>query len=197
MPEIRKGLWIWAGLIPALIVIFDQITKSWAIKKFNTSSDICATIPGQPNFEKIEFGPIFDLALVCNRGVSFGLFSNSPELSRIIFTVFAAIMSVVLIYWLSKEKDKLMSLSLALIIGGAIGNAIDRALYGAVTDFIDVGDLTRIDVGDLTKKGTIEFKWVFNVADSAITCGVIGLIICMLIQGRREKAEKAALENSQ
>ncbi len=189
MPKLRKGLWLWAGFIPALVVGFDQLTKLWAIKKFDVTHNICATIKGQPNLPKIEFGPIFDLSLVCNRGVSFGLFSDSPEISRIVFTIFAAVMSGILIYWLNKEKDKLMSLSLALIIGGAIGNAIDRALYGAVTDFVDVADLTTI--------GSWNFKWVFNVADSAISVGVAGLLLCMFLQGRREKAEKSALENSQ
>jgi len=195
MSKLRKGLWIWAGLIPGLIILFDRLTKMWAIKKFDAISstkvanNICSTIPGHPDLPKIEFGPIFDLSLVCNRGVSFGLFSDSPEISRIVFTVFAAIMAFVLIYWLNKEKDKLTSFSLSLIIGGAIGNAIDRALYGAVTDFINAEDFARI--------GDLKFKWVFNVADSSIFVGVAGLILCTFLQGRREKAEKAALENSQ
>ena len=98
-------------------------------------------------------------------------------------------MSGFLITWLNKEKDKLLSFAIALIIGGAIGNAIDRALFGAVTDFIDTSDFVRI--------GDFAFKWVFNVADSAITIGVIGLLISMFLQGRREKAEAALSKNSQ
>jgi len=65
-------------------------------------------------------------------------------------------------YVLTQSKDWLNKLSIALIIGGAIGNGIDRALFGAVTDFIDFSD--------------IGFRWVFNIADSAITVGVMGLI---------------------
>jgi signal peptidase II len=181
MPKLRKDLWLWALVIPAIIVAVDQLTKWWAIKKFNAPHNICEINP-YPNLE-IEVSPVFDLALVCNRGVSFGLFSNTPELARIVFTIFAVVMCGVLIYWLNKEKDKLMSLALSLIIGGAIGNAIDRALYGAVTDFLNFGD--------------IYFKWVFNVADSAITCGVIGLFLYMFLQGRREKAAAEIAKNSQ
>jgi len=187
MGKLRKGLWIWAGLIPAVIVGFDQLTKLWAIKKFNVPINVCEL--GDPRVPTIEFSPIIDLSLVCNRGVSFGLFSDSPEISRIVFTIFAILMSGFLIHWLNKEKDKLLSFSIALIIGGAIGNAIDRALFGAVTDFIDTSDFVRI--------GDFAFKWVFNVADSAITIGVIGLLISMFIQGRREKAEAELAKNSQ
>lgn len=186
MAKLRKGLWIWAGLIPALIVGFDQLTKLWAIKKFDVPVNVCAL--GDPRVPTIEFSPIFDLSLVCNRGVSFGLFSNSPELSRVIFTIFAIFMSGFLITWLNKEKDKLLSFSISLIIGGAIGNAIDRALFGAVTDFIDTSNFVRI--------GEYAFKWVFNVADSAITIGVIGLLISMFIQGREEKAAAQAAKET-
>ena len=172
MPKLRKSIWLWGGVIPAIVVILDQLSKYWAIAKFGAPQNICAINP-HPNLKIDEFTPLFDLALVCNRGVSFGLFSNSPETARIVFTVFAAVMCVVLWVWMNKEKDKLLSFSLAMIIGGAIGNAIDRARFGAVTDFIDFSDMG--------------FHWVFNVADSAINVGVAGLIISMLLQGRAEK----------
>jgi len=171
MTKLRKNLWLWGGILPALIVVFDQLAKLWATNKFGVPQNICALNP-YPGL-KIEVSPIFDLSLVCNRGVSFGMFSGSPEISRIVFSVFAAVMVVVLLVWLNREKDKLTSLALALIIAGAIGNGIDRVLYGAVTDFLDFSD--------------IGFKWVFNVADSAISVGVAGLLLAMLLQGRMEK----------
>ena len=177
VPKLRKHFWLWGGVIPAAVVGFDQLTKAWALAAFNKPANICA-LEMHPQAH-IEIGPIFDLSLVCNRGVSFGLFSWAPEPARIVFTVFAAVMCCVLLYWLNKERGKLISLSLALIIGGAIGNASDRALHGAVTDFINFGD--------------IYFRWVFNIADSAITCGVIGLLIVMFLQWRAEKSS----ENSQ
>jgi len=79
-------------------------------------------------------------------------------------------MSCALLWVLRDTKDKLSQLSIGLIIGGAIGNGIDRALFGAVTDFINFGD--------------IGFHWVFNIADSAITIGVIGLIAASFLTAR-------------
>ncbi|MBL4871675.1 MAG: signal peptidase II [Robiginitomaculum sp.] len=171
MVKLRKNLWVWGGLIPVIIIIFDQLTKFWAINKFNAPQNICAVNP-YPGL-KIELSPIFDLALVCNQGVSFGMFSSSSTLTRTVLTLFAIAMCGFLLTWINKEKDKLMSFALALIIGGAIGNAIDRARFGAVTDFLSFDD--------------IGFRWVFNVADSAITCGVIGLILAMILQDRAAK----------
>ncbi len=171
MVKLRKNLWVWGVVIPALVVIFDQLSKFWAISKFSVPQNICAINP-RPGL-KIELSPVFDLALVCNQGVSFGMLSSSSMLTRTLLTVFAVAMCGFLLTWLNKEKGKLMSLALSLIIGGAIGNAIDRARFGAVTDFLSFDD--------------IGFKWVFNVADSAITCGVIGMLLAMFLQWRDEK----------
>lgn len=171
---LRKKFWFWGGLVPAIIVAADQLSKAWALGKFGVPHNICALNPYPQNH--IEVSAVFDLSLVCNQGVSFGLLASPTLLVRTLLTLFAAGMVVLLLYWLNKEREKLISLALALIIGGAIGNAIDRALYGAVTDFLNFGD--------------IHFKWVFNIADSAITAGVIGLLISMLIQMRAEKAAK-------
>ena len=172
MARLRKDVWLWGGAVPALVIAFDQASKYWAIDKFGMPQNICAINP-YPGLE-IEVSPVFDLALVCNLGVSFGLFNNTPEISRIVFTLFAVIMCVVLLVWINKEKSKLITLALSLIIGGAIGNAIDRARFGAVTDFLNFSD--------------IYFKWVFNVADAAITCGVIGLLIAMVFQSKEQKS---------
>ena len=172
MPKLSKSLWLYGGVLPVVIVVFDQLSKAWALKKFGVPHNICALNP-RPELE-IEVSPVFDLALVCNQGVSFGMFREHADIGRYVLTVFAAVMCMVLLVWLSKEKDKLTKFALGLIIGGAIGNAIDRALYGAVTDFLNFGD--------------IGFKWVFNVADSAISCGVAGLLIAMFLQSRAEKS---------
>ena len=173
---LRKNLWFFGGLVPALTVAFDQLSKAWAIKKFGVPHNICALNP-YPGLE-IEVSPVVDLALVCNLGVSFGLFREHADIGRYALTAFAIIMCVVLLVWLNKEKSKLISLSIGLIIGGALGNAIDRALYGAVTDFINFSD--------------IGFKWVFNIADTAINIGLAGLFISLFLQWRAEKAVKAA-----
>jgi signal peptidase II len=156
----KKTLLIYGFLGPLFVVIIDQLTKYWAISIFDQPMNACEINP-YPGLTK-ELSPIVDLALVCNQGVSWGLLQGDSSIKRWILTVFALVMSAALIYVLKDTKDRLSQISLSLIIGGAIGNGIDRALYGAVTDFINFGD--------------IGFHWVFNVADSAITVGVIGLI---------------------
>ena len=165
MGKFYKGFWIYALAIPAVVVIIDQLTKLWALKRFNAPYNFCETEPYKYADQVQELTPIFDLAMVCNPGISFGLLGGDSQLKRWLLTAFAAIMCLVIWNFLSKEENRLTRLSFALIIGGAIGNGIDRILNGAVTDFVHVADLLPF------------FPWVFNVADSAITIGVIGLII--------------------
>jgi len=97
-------------------------------------------------------------------------------------TIFAFLMTAALIYVLRKTEDRLGQFSLCLVIAGAVGNAIDRLFFGAVTDMIDFSD--------------IGFNYVFNVADSYITVGVIGLFVSSYLNDRREKAaaEASAVE---
>ena len=158
--SMKKPFVIYGLLLPAFIVVFDQLTKFWAVSAFDQPMNACEINP-YPGLS-IELSPIVDLALVCNQGVSWGLLQGDSPVKRWILTLFAFVMSCVLLYVLKGTKDRLSQLSIGLIIGGAIGNGIDRALFGAVTDFINFGD--------------VGFHWVFNVADSAITIGVIGLI---------------------
>jgi len=127
-----------------------------------------------------DIGPVVDFALVCNQGVSFGMLSGDSSFKRWALTIFAVVMCGVLFYALSRSKDLMTRLSIGLIIGGAVGNGIDRALYGAVTDFISVEQLIPF------------FPWVFNIADSAITCGVIGLLIAGFWADFVEKKAKSA-----
>ena len=161
----KKTILIYALLIPVTIIIFDQLSKYAIIQSFNAPMNICE-INLRPGY-KHEIMNLFDFTLVCNPGVSWGQLQGDSQLKRWLLTFFALGMSGVLVYALTQSKDWLNRLSIGLIIGGAIGNGIDRALFGAVTDFIDFSD--------------IGFRWVFNIADSAITVGVIGLIIASFV----------------
>ena len=158
--------------IPAVVVGLDQLTKWWATAFFDQPMDICASEPGIRLGREIS--PVFDMALLCNQGVSFGLLGGDSALKRWLLTALALAVCGFLIYTLRTTTDRLSRIGIALIIGGAVGNAIDRALYGAVTDFVDVSDLY--------------FNYVFNVADSAITVGVVALIAGALLEGKRAKA---------
>lgn len=155
--------WFYALIIPIIVIALDQVSKYAILDMFAVPTNICEINPYPGLFKDI--GPVIDWALVCNQGVSFGMLSGDSTVKRWGLTIFAALMCGVLWYALARSKDMLTRLSIGLIIGGAIGNGIDRALYGAVTDFISVEQLIPF------------FPWVFNIADSAITCGVIGLLL--------------------
>ncbi len=178
---IYKSFWRYAFAIPAVVVVMDQLSKKWATNLFGLPFNICEVDPyvGQKGYFQ-EFSPIVDWAMTCNLGVSFGMLSGDSAAKRWGLTIFAALMVFAMLFFLAKTMEKWTRLGLALIIGGAIGNGIDRFMHGAVTDFISVGDLLPF------------FPWVFNVADSAITIGVMFIALDIFLEWRAEKAEKSA-----
>lgn len=115
-------------------------------------------------YDRIEVTGFFNLTLVYNRGVSFGLFAGDSVLMQWGFVALALAVAGFLARWLWRGEGRLSSIALGLIIGGAVGNAIDRIWLGAVVDFLD------FHVGG--------YHWpAFNIADSAIAIGVAGLVI--------------------
>ncbi|MGC2204056.1 MAG: signal peptidase II, partial [Stellaceae bacterium] len=113
----------------------------------------------------------FNLVLTYNRGISFGLFNGGAGVSAVIFSVAAAAIVLVLIYWLSRAESPLLAVAIGLIIGGAVGNVIDRLRHGAVIDFLD------FHIGSL--------HWpAFNLADSAICVGVAAMLLEGLVLRR-------------
>ncbi len=159
--------------IPAVLVALDQLSKWATTRFFDVPMGICAQ--ADPHLEH-EFSPIVDLSLLCNRGISWGLLQGDSSIKRWALTIFAFLMTLALIFVLRNTKDRLGQVSICLVISGAVGNAIDRLLFGAVTDMIDFSD--------------IKFNYVFNVADSYITVGVIGLFVSSYVNDKREKAAK-------
>jgi signal peptidase II len=155
---------MWLGLGVALVVaIADQLTKLWVL-------DFFASRP----MPIVEVAPFFNLVLTGNRGMSFGLFNDNAAANALIFTGLAAVIVVGLLVWLWQSRTLALRIGLGLIIGGAIGNVVDRLLRGAVVDFLDF------------HLGT--WHWfAFNLADAAICVGVAVLLIDSLL-GRRELA---------
>ena len=115
-------------------------------------------------FARIEVTSFFDLVMVWNRGVSYGLFQAGGLTGTIILSVFSLVAVAALSWWLRSADRRLLAWGLGLVIGGALGNVIDRILYGAVADFFYFHAFGR--------------DWyVFNVADAAITVGVVALLV--------------------
>lgn len=154
----RQG-WI-AYAIAAVVVVLDQLTKHWILDVLR--------LPEQTSHEVIW--PL-QFTRIWNQGVSFGLLQASHDLVRWGLVAFSLGVAVLLAVWAHAANRLLPALGLGLVIGGAVGNAIDRARFGAVVDFIDVQRLGF-------------FPWIFNVADSGITVGVILLLLDSL---RRER----------
>ena len=152
-----KGPLTGFGLLVALAVAAaDQASKLWLLFSF----DLAARQP-------VHLGPVIDLVLVWNTGISYGLFPQVGPLGQWALVALKAIAVLLLWVWLARAGGRVMALALGLIIGGAIGNAVDRALHGAVVDFV----LFHVTTATWT------FRWyVFNLADCAIVAGVAGLL---------------------
>jgi len=150
----------WIGVAAALGALsLDQLHKNWALFVF----DIAARQP-------VHVTPFFDMILAWNRGISYSLFPADSDRGRYLLLALTLVATVFLAAWLWRAKNGLTSLALGLLVGGALGNALDRALYGAVADFF------LFHVG--------RFSWyVFNLADVAIVAGV-GVLLYESVVGQ-------------
>ena len=121
----------------------------------------------------IEITGFLNLVLVSNKGVSFGLFSSDAVWAQPALASFAALVSILLVFWMRQAQHCFSAIFLGLVVGGALGNAIDRLLHEAVVDFLDFH--------------VAGYHWpVFNIADSAITVGVIFIIAEGLFADRKK-----------
>ena len=160
-PDRRGGAALRLALtVAAGALVLDQASK-WAIAEF---------VMDPPRV--IEVTGFFNLVLVYNTGVSFGLFGEQTAWKPWALGALAFAVSGALLYWLRREPERLLALAVGLIVGGAMGNVVDRVRLGAVMDFLDF------------HLGT--WHWpAFNLADSAITIGVAFLVFDGLFRERR------------
>jgi len=158
-PRVSRLGWA-AYALAGVVVALDQASKAWVLGPL-----------GLPDRGMVQVLPIFRLSMVWNPGVSFGLLAARGELGRWLLVAFAACVVAALAVWARRMNRLLTALAVGLVMGGAIGNnIIDRVRFGAVADFLDFSGLG--------------FKWVFNVADSAISVGVALLLLEMLLGAR-------------
>jgi signal peptidase II len=144
------------GAVVALaVVLIDQIAKIGVLSGFGSAVDSTPLVP------------FLDLTLRLNRGISFSLFARDSAAGQIVLLAVTLAATGVLAWWLIRSRSALPAVGLGLIIGGALGNAIDRIAHGAVIDYLDLHALGR-------------HFFVFNVADAAINIGVVLLIFDLL-----------------
>ncbi|MEE8334435.1 MAG: signal peptidase II, partial [Alphaproteobacteria bacterium] len=134
------------------VIAADQLSKWW----------ILAVVMNPP--ELYSLTSFFNIVLVWNRGASFGMFGSAPGWVSWALAAFAVMIAIALLIWMRLAKSRLLTAALGLVAGGALGNVVDRVRFGAVVDFLD------FHVG--------AWHWpAFNVADAAITIGVMLLIL--------------------
>lgn len=144
-------------LVAVVILVADQASKWWILEVLNL-----------PFLRQVVLLPVLSLTMVWNRGVTFGLLSGFGDWGYLVLTAISLVVVAALGVWLRRAESRMAAIAIGAIVGGAIGNVIDRLRFGAVVDFIHA----HVD----TPWG--EYSWyVFNVADAAIVCGVVALII--------------------
>ena len=156
---LRRGI-----AVAAIVVVLDQLSKAAVLAHFADSAAAAERVT-----------PFFNLVLTYNRGMSFGLFNTGAAggggLNAVLFSLAAGAIIAGLLYWLSRITSPLLAVAIGLIIGGAIGNVVDRICHGAVIDFLD------FHIG--------AWHWpAFNVADSAICVGVAAMLLDGLLLHR-------------
>ena len=143
--------------LAAMVVALDQLSKWWVLGPL--------ALPARGQVPVLP--PVFNLTLVHNAGVSFGLLRAGADLARWGLVAFSVAVAVALGLWARRTPKLWTGLALGLVIGGALGNVVDRVRQGYVTDFLDVSGL--------------HFPWVCNLADSAISVGVAMLVLESLL----------------
>jgi signal peptidase II len=150
-PTLRTGV-----LVAVATLVLDQASKLWLLYVFDITRRGAVAVT-----------PFFDLVLAWNTGISYGWFAESGPAGQAILMAVKVLAVVALAVWMAKSQTRLATLALGLIIGGAVGNAIDRFAWGAVVDFA----LLHIEIAGKT------YNWyVFNLADCAIVAGVAALL---------------------
>jgi len=163
-------------LRPGLIALVATLVIDQAFKVFMLQ------VVGITSGQVITVLPVLDLIMAWNYGVSFGLFQQDSAVGQWALVLFKVAAVVLIGWWLWRAESRLTAIALGLIAGGAVGNGLDRILYGAVADFFAFHITTA----------SWQFQWyVFNLADVGIVAGV-GLLLYESLFGGRPDASKSA-----
>ncbi|GAB5508846.1 MAG: signal peptidase II [Hyphomicrobiales bacterium] len=159
-------------LLASVGLVIDQAVKLWLLFSFRLAEQ-----------GRVAIAPFFDLVLVWNRGISYGLFAADSQAQVWFLVAMKSIITLVLIVWLVRNTDRLTAIALGLLIGGAIGNTVDRALHGAVVDFVSLH--------------AAGYHWyVFNLADVWVVAGVALLLYDAFLAGRNQKVSNTVSQET-
>jgi signal peptidase II len=153
-------------LLATLGLAIDQAVKLWLLFGYRLAEQ-----------GRVVITPFFDLVLVWNRGISYGLFAADSQAQVWFLVAMKTAITLVLIVWLVRNTDRLTAIALGLLIGGAIGNTVDRILHGAVVDYVSLH--------------AAGYHWyVFNLADVWVVAGVALLLYDAFLAGRSQKVSQ-------
>ncbi len=155
-------MWRQGFVIAVVAFLADRITKWWVLNVLDLD-----------RVRHIEILPFLDFRMVWNRGISMGLFQADGETGRWVLIVLTSLVALFLLVWLFRVQNRILAIALGMVLGGAFGNIWDRISYGAVADFVHL------------HAGSWSF-YIFNVADSAITIGVILLLADALLLPQKQ-----------
>lgn len=173
-------------ILIAVTILFDQLSK-WMTTQMLIAPRLnvpsldfmtwITTMSERLPYEQIEVTPFLNIVMVWNYGVSFGMFNNQSTDNSLILVGVAAMLAFILLIWMLGNKNQYVSVALALAVGGAFGNIIDRMRFGAVVDFIDVH--------------VYGYHWpAFNLADSCIVLGIGFVILHSLFLDKDQTPKK-------
>jgi len=160
----------WGWIAAGLGLAADQASKLWLLFGY----DLAARGP-------IPLAPFAEFRLIWNYGISYGLFQQDGAFGRWALVGLAVVAAVLMVRWMGKAHSRILAISLGLIIGGAVGNAIDRAWAGAVVDFV------HLFLPDRSRSW-----YVFNLADAWIVVGVAGLLYDSVVSGREDATKSGS-----
>jgi signal peptidase II len=182
----NPAMWRFGLILAVSVFVLDQVSKVWVLEGMAFSTPEClasylAHEPAHATCGRVPIigpvfneRPLFSLTMVWNTGVSFGMLRAGDEIGRWLLIGLSLVIAGVFLVWLRSSTRRMQSAALGLVIGGALGNVIDRFRFGAVADFLDFYGLY--------------FPWVFNVADAAITIGAGLIFLDFLLNGEDKTA---------
>jgi signal peptidase II len=147
-------------VVAAVAFVLDQAHKYWMLEIYRIADR-----------GRVQITSFFDLVMAWNKGVSYGMFAQHSTTGRIVLIAVSLVAVAALVIWMANSLTRLAAISIGLIVGGALGNLMDRVVHGAVADFFHFH--------------YAGFSWyIFNIADVAIVAGVIGLVLDWVMQPR-------------
>jgi len=168
-------------LLAIITIVLDQASKLWILHGIKLPTNVDVNANGRLVQGHMDLGPIFDLTYVENTGVSFGLFAGGM-VSRVLLTALALGVAIFILHWAGSLTRRWAAIGAGFIVGGAIGNAIDRASYGYVVDSLDFSALY--------------FPWRFNIADTGVNLGVVCLAYDAFFVAPKSTAKGAEAETT-